>query len=106
MRPDYPKFTAFALLELLLAIALLALVIQLIPAMDIQNWSRSAWTIANASVLAILLAVRFLPDAIVDWHERRIKQTHDQDDLAARQKAKERREALEQIRQSRKRRMY
>ena len=106
MRSTCKKSNAFALLELLLAIVVLALAIQLIPALDIQNWSRGTWMIANAGLLATLLAVRFLPDAIVDWRERRGRQTHDQDDLATRQKAKERREALEQIRQSRKRRMY
>jgi len=106
MRPTSKKVHAFALLELLLAIAVLALAIQLILALDFQNWSRGDWMIANAGVLTTLLAVRFLPDAIVDRWERRGRRMHDQDNLAARQKAKERREALEQIRQSRKRRMY
>ena len=100
------KLSAYALLELLLAIAVLALVVQIIPALDIQNWSRGTWMIANVGVLATLLAVRFLPDAILDWRQRHGRQAHEQDDVAARQKAKERREAIEQIRQSRKRRMY
>lgn len=106
MRQHFHRANALALLELLLAIAVLALAIQLIPALDMQNWSRGVWMIANAGVLATLLAVRFLPNAILDWRERRGRQAHYQDDLAARQKAKERRETIEQIRQSRKRRMY
>lgn len=105
MRPTFKKSNALALLELLLAIAVLVLAVQLIPALDIQNWSRGAWLIANAGVLATLLAVRFIP-AILNRPERQGRQTHDQNGLAAQQKAKERRKAIEQIRQSRKRRLY
>lgn len=106
MRPTSRGIHAFALLEMLLAIAILSLVVQLIPTLDVQHWSRGAWMIANAGVLATLLAVRFLPDAIFDWRERRGTQAHERDELAARQKAEERRKALQEIRQSRKRRMY
>ena len=106
MRPTPKKCTAFAFLELLLAVAILVLAWQLVPALDFSKWSRGGWMVANAGILATLVAVRFMPDAFFDWRERQDKRMHDQGNLTARQKAKERREALEQIRKSRKRRIY
>lgn len=70
MRPTSKKVNAMALLELLLAIAILALAVQLIPALDFRNCSRGVWMAANALVIATLLATRFFAG-----HDRRLAGT-------------------------------
>jgi len=64
------KYRGFASLELLLVIAILAVLFQLFPslwfslawAVDFRNWSRGGWLVANIVVVVALCAVRFRPE--------------------------------------------
>jgi hypothetical protein len=57
----------FAWLEWLLLLAVLALLVQLFPAMwdalrralDVRGWSRDVWVLLNVLVLVALVAIRF-----------------------------------------------
>jgi hypothetical protein len=59
--------SGFAWLELVLALAILALLGQLFPSVerliylvfDIRNWSQLAWIIANLMVVTTLVCIRF-----------------------------------------------
>jgi prepilin-type N-terminal cleavage/methylation domain-containing protein len=59
----------FAILELLLVLAIIALVLQLIPglqdrllgAVDFRTWSRASWIVANLALFLALLWLRFGP---------------------------------------------
>jgi hypothetical protein len=70
MRNQKWSRAAFAWLELLLAIAILALLIQLLPTLwpiarrilDVRHWSRRGWIVANIIVVLALVGVRFGPE--------------------------------------------
>jgi prepilin-type N-terminal cleavage/methylation domain-containing protein len=61
----------FALLELLLVLAIAVLAIQLSAALrswivalaDIRQWSRTSWFVANLVAVVLLAAIRFGPEA-------------------------------------------
>lgn len=71
--------TGFAWPELLLALAAIALVLQLFPslattllaALDFRAWPRGTWFAANVLVLIGLVGVRFGPELYADWQARR-----------------------------------
>lgn len=71
--------TGFAWLELLLALAAVALVLQLFPsltttlrnALDFRAWSRFTWFAMNLLVLLGLVGIRFGPELYGDWQARR-----------------------------------
>jgi hypothetical protein len=85
-------------LELLLVLAVLALVFQVFPslwfnllwAMDVRNWSRTAWFAVNVAVLLFLFGVRFVPDLVNNWQERRTRNAADST-IAEKRKALKRR---------------
>ncbi len=62
--------SGFAWLELLLALAILALVLQLFPsvwvgtlwALDVRNWPRTVWFAVNCVLLLALVGIRFDTD--------------------------------------------
>jgi len=102
--------SGFAWLELLLAIAILALVLQLFPslaqAIDARNWTRGVWFLVNGLVVIALVLIRFAPDQILAWQSRRGRNAADRETIERQRAAKEHRESLEQIRKARKRRLY
>lgn len=103
-----------AWLELLLAIAVIFLVLQLVPSLgqtvlyaaDFRNWPRTVWFAANLGIVTLLLAVRFGPYLLQDWRDR---QQHLRSEHTKAEKAsalKKHREAIEQMKASRRRRIY
>ena len=69
----------FTWLQLLLALACLALLLQLFPslpkvfgrALDVRNWSRGVWLALNAIVVLTLTGVRLSLSQYGTWYERR-----------------------------------
>jgi hypothetical protein len=68
-------------LEIALAVTSLALVLQLYPAIgawilsqiDVRTWSRTTWFVCNAVFVAVLVAVRFVPDVLARIRESQAK---------------------------------
>lgn len=75
------KRGGFAWLELLLALAFLALLFQVFPslwfglwaALDVRNWSRAVWFAANIVVIVALFGVRFAPEVAAGIRARRMR---------------------------------
>jgi hypothetical protein len=71
--------SGFAKLELLLVLAFLALFFQVFPSLwfgvlgvlDIRNWPRGVWMAINVGVVFSLFTIRFGPDLVEDWRQRR-----------------------------------
>jgi len=67
--------SGFAWLELLLVLAVPALLFQLFPslwsgtlwALDVRNWPRTVWFAGNVVVVVLLVAIRFGPELVQDW---------------------------------------
>lgn len=82
MKTHSPYRSGFAWLELVLALAFLALLFQVFPslwidllsALDIRTWPRTTWFALNLLVLFGLFGVRFGPDLYGDWKQRRSRQ--------------------------------
>lgn len=110
MRPTSKKVNAFALLEMLLALAMLCLILLLFPGLlamlDVRNWTRPVWFGVNVALALILLAIRFAPDSFYQWQNRHTQNLVDRAATERQQAVKERREWLRRIRESRRRRMY
>ena len=68
-------------LEIALAVTSLALVLQLFPSigtwilnqLDVREWSRTTWFVCNALFVAVLVAVRFVPDVLARIRESQAK---------------------------------
>lgn len=113
-RKSIKNRTGFAWLELLLALALIALVLQLLPqirdivlwAIDVRNWPRTVWFAVNLLVVLVLLGVRFGPQLVDDWRQRRERLTSEHTKQEKQREYKEQREALERMKQAKRRRMY
>ena len=104
------KRRGVAWLELLLILSILSLLVQLVPglveALDFRTWSRSTWIVVNVIIVSVLIGVRFLPDVFFEWIDDR-KRNHGHAARREQQKmAKERRESIQRIKASRKRRLY
>jgi len=103
-----------AWLELLLALAVVALLFQLFPQLrqialwviDVRNWPRTMWFVANLIVVIVLLAVRFGPGLVEDWRERQARLAAEQEKRTKQQELKAQREALERMKQSQRRRIW
>jgi hypothetical protein len=101
-------------LGLLLAVSVIVLIFQLYPtifdtilwAIDIRNWTRVAWFLANLAVVISLLAIRFGPDAALAWRNRASKSQAERKQREEIAERKQRRDAIEQIKQARSRRLY
>jgi len=106
--------SGFAWLELLLGLAAIALLFQLFPAIlakllgvvDLRNWSQLTFFLVNIGVVLALIGVRFGPDWVEDWQERRQQVAKDYIKAEKAKKLKEQREAVERMETSRSRRMY
>ncbi len=100
----------FAWLELLLALAAVALVFQLFPSLlsliDPRNWTRVAWFAANVAVVFVLVGVRFGPDWVEDWRERQERLAKEHTKAEKIKKLKEQHETIERMKTSRRRRIY
>jgi hypothetical protein len=103
----------FAWLELLLALALLALVLQLFPALwngmlwalDVRNWPRTVWFAGTWLVLAVLVGIRFGPDIYTDWRQRRERLATERTKQQKQQALKDERETLARMKEGMKRRV-
>jgi type VI protein secretion system component VasK len=101
-------------LELLLVLAVVALVFQLVPALgnitlwalDVRNWPRTAWFAVNWLVVITLVAIRFGPDLRQQWRERRERLASERATKQKQHELKEVRETLERMQQARARRIY
>ncbi len=106
--------SGFAWLELLLALAAIALLLQLWPALgnvvlwslDIRNWPRTVWFLANVVVIVVLVGIRFGPQLFEDWRLRRERLAKHRTTLQKGQEMKEQRETLERLKESQRRRIY
>ena len=100
----------FAWLEILLAISIMAVILQLFPSvarvLDARNWTRGGWIFVNCFLVIALVFLRFAPDQVLEWRGRRDRRLCEKAGLKRRQAARDHREALQRIRQSRKRRLY
>jgi hypothetical protein len=111
----------FAWLELLLALAALALVIQLVPSapeaigrmLDVRTWSGAMWFAVNAIFFAILCSMKYAPDIMAGVRERRARRgTAVADQLKAKTIEERKRQLAEKrnfyqgVRDSRRRRMW
>ncbi len=106
--------SGFAWLELLLALAMLALVLQLFPRagqtlvwmLDVRNWPRTVWFGANLIVLLVLVAVRFGPQLVEEWRERRERLSSEHTKEEKQREIRAQREALERMQQAKRKRIY
>lgn len=99
-----------AWLELLLALAIFSLILQLFPplaqALDVRTWTRSTWFVVNLVFVTALVLIRLAPDWVLDWRSHRDQKAADKKIQERQLAAKERREAKERMRQAMKRRLY
>lgn len=103
-----------AWLEILLALAAIALAFQLIPslgsmatyAIDVRNWSRTVWFSVNSAIVLSLLAFRFVPDLLADWQQRQLRLRAEQGKATKASKLLEQKKSIERMEESRHRRMY
>ena len=113
-RLSYQQRSGFVWLELLLALAMLALLVQLFPqvgrfalwALDVRNWPRSVWFIGNLGILLLLVGLRFGPQLVEEWKSRRDRLAVEATQKHRQQELKEQREALERLKQAQRRRIY
>jgi prepilin-type N-terminal cleavage/methylation domain-containing protein len=108
------QHAGFALLELLLALAVLTLILQIFPdagrlalwSLDVRNWPRTIWFVGNVGVLLLLIALRFGPQLRDDWRTRRSRLTSEIAEKHRKQELKEQRDTLERLKQAQRRRIY
>lgn len=101
-------------LELLLIVAVLALVFQFFPlftqralwVLDLRNWSREVWFIVNVMVVLALLGVRFVPSLYTEWRERSRRLAVGGAESAKRKQIEDQRETLKRIAKGRRNRIY
>lgn len=105
---------AFGRAELLLAVALVSILLQLFPGLlsilswliDVRHWPPFAWFALNLLALLILVWFRFGPELFNVWRERR-KRGAEERALAKRKRdLQEQREMLERLQRGRARRIY
>jgi hypothetical protein len=109
-----PLRAGFAWLELLLVLALLALVLQLLPSLrtaalwllDFRNWPRTLWFAATWIVLLVLVGIRFGPGMYGDWRRRRERLAAVRAMEQKQQDLKAERERLARMKEAMKRRVY
>jgi hypothetical protein len=101
-------------LELLLVFALLALLLQVFPALwtstlwalDIRNWPRTFWFVGTWIVLLALVAVRVGPAIYSDLRQRSERLVAQRVKKQKEQVLKEERERLARMKEAMKRRVY
>jgi hypothetical protein len=100
--------------ELLLVLAVAALLFQLFPPLlswlnwliDVRNWTKAVWLWLHVALLGVLLAVRYGPGIAADWRDRQAKRQTDHENKEKQRKLKEERETHERIKDARRRRIY
>lgn len=110
----YPGRGGFAWLELLLVLAICGLILQLFPSVGVGllwainplNWPRTFWFALNFAIIIALVGVRFGPDLYHDWAKAREEKALEQQKAEKQQALKQERQRLEQVKESRKRRIY
>lgn len=103
-----------AWLEILFALAILALLSQLITwsspravsMLDVRHWSRMAWFAFNAAIVIVLLVIRFGPSLREAWCERRARIVDEQEKLKKKEELRRQVEALQRLKEGRPRRIY
>ncbi len=114
MRNKSHHRTGFGGLELLLALAVLALVLQMFPRagktvlwmLDVRNWPRTVWFGANLVVLLVLVGVRFGPQVVEDWRTRRERLASEHARHEKEREIRAQREALERMQEAKRKRIY
>lgn len=116
--PSKNRCRALASLELLfvllLILAFLALVLQLFPdtahialwGLNPRNWPRTMWFVVNIAVVLILLTVRFGPQFVEDFRERKARLASEDEKHQKQQELKEQRDSLDRLKQAQRRRIY
>lgn len=95
-----PTRTGVAWLEVLLVLAIVALVLQLFPALwwrlvalvDVRHWSRWTWFFVNLAVVAVLFGVRMAPEWSEAVARRRADKAKRRQQEERKRRAEERRE--------------
>jgi hypothetical protein len=99
-----------AWIELLLVIALVSLLLQLCPALvqalDFRSWSRGTWLFVNLVFVLGLAGFRFAPEVLRARSDRHKRDTDVAAKLERKQRAIARRESIQRIKESRRRRLY
>jgi hypothetical protein len=109
--------SGLARLEILLAIAVVALVFQLNPSLfnklDVRRWSGGAWFAANAILFAILCLFRLVPEFVADARQGPVKRRPTAAERAKtestaerKQRMKEERELYQRMKDARRRRLW
>ena len=100
----------FLRLEVLLAVAGLALLLQLFPSLlqlvDVRNWSRNTWMLVNVLAVLGLIAYRFAPEVWKSLREQKKNATLKREKNEKQKALQEQREAIERMKEARSRRMY
>ena len=104
-----------AVLEAVLAAAILALIAQLILPyvtvksmirLDVRYWPRWVWFLLNMAGVLMMLSVRFGPDLKAEWNERRNANISKAAKAAKSKEQQEHREQIERLKRGRKSRMW
>ena len=106
--------SGFAWLELLLALAFVALLWQFFPRvfikalsyLDVRDWTRPVCFFLNLLVVIVLLSVRFGPDLVRDWKERKKQRTIDRANTQKKEEIKQQQEAVKRMKEGQSRRRY
>jgi type VI protein secretion system component VasK len=114
MNSEKPPRVGYRWLEWMLVLSVFCLVVQVFPRfgqlvlllVDPRNWPRTAWFAVNLFVLLALVAVRFAPQLLADWRERKERLTVEKTKHDKQQELKAEREALERMQQAKRRRIY
>lgn len=101
-------------LELLLALAVVALVFQLFPGLyhyllswvDVRQWSRSNWLVMNVLIVLALVGIRYGPELMDSWRERQARRAKERENQTKQLELKQRREAIERVKAARNRRVW
>ena len=105
------RHRGLARIELLLALAAVALLFQLFPplwptlrgAVDVRNWPRTVWISLNVGVMLALFGIRYGPSLYDEWQAHRARQRIERDKQVMQRKVNEQREVIERLREARKR---
>jgi hypothetical protein len=101
-------------LEAALLVAALALAFQLFPslwasvvrAVDVRNWTHAMWFSGTIFTLLFLLGVRFGPDLWEEYRTQRRREAAAGEKTRQIEEARRRRKEIEQVKESRSRRIY
>ena len=111
MRTIHQHRRGVAWLEILLVLAVLALLFQVFPqlwfntlwALDVRNWSRAAWFALNIGVVLVLFAIRYAPEVHQQWKQRKSNRVRHRTEDEEQRKLREERELYERMKEARKR---